>query len=58
VAVYACLLSRAVATVEAIAVQFNLPVVSLDGFADIHYSAWQDLTPEEAPARCPGLVEA
>ena len=55
-AVYASPLSRAVATAEAIAAHFDLPVVRLDGLADIHYGDWQGLTPEEAAARWPDLV--
>jgi broad specificity phosphatase PhoE len=57
-AVYASPLGRAMATAEAIATHFNLPVAPLDGLADIHYGAWQGLTPDEARSRWPDLVEA
>jgi len=57
-AVYASPLSRAMATAEAIAAHFALPVTSLYGLADIHYGAWQGLTPEEARARWPDLIHA
>jgi len=57
-AVYASPLSRAAATAAAIAAHFNLPVAPLDGLADIHYGAWQGLTPDEARARWPELIEA
>ena len=57
-AVYASPLSRAVATAQAIAAHFALPVTPLDGLVDIHYGDWQGLTPEEARARWPDLVKA
>lgn len=57
-AVYSSPLSRAVATAQAIATHFSLPVTPLDGLTDIHYGLWQGLTPEEARARWPELVHA
>ena len=57
-AVYTSPLSRAVVTSEAIAAQYEQPVAPLDGLADIHYGAWQGLTPDEARARWPDLVHA
>lgn len=57
-AVYASPLSRAIATAEPIAAHFGLPVVPVDGLVDIHYGAWQGLTPDEARARWPDLVAA
>ncbi len=57
-AVYTSPLSRAVATAEAIAAHFDLPVIPLDGLADIDYGDWQGLTPEEARVRWPDLVHA
>lgn len=57
-AVYTSPLSRAAVTAQAIAAHFNLPVIPLDGLADIHYGDWQGLTPEEAAARWPDLVHA
>lgn len=57
-AVYASPLSRAIATAEAIAAHFDLPVMPHDGLADIHYGAWHGLTPEEAGARWPELIHA
>ncbi len=58
VAVYSSPLGRAVATAQAIAAHFALPVIPLAGLADIHYGDWQGLTPEEARARWPDLVHA
>lgn len=57
-AVYSSPLGRAMATAQAIAAHFELPVSPLAGLADIHYGAWQGLTPEEARARWPDLVHA
>jgi broad specificity phosphatase PhoE len=57
-AVYTSPLGRAVATAEAIAAHFELPVARLDGLADIDYGAWQGLTPEEARARWPAQMAA
>jgi broad specificity phosphatase PhoE len=56
--VYASPLSRAMVTAQAIAAPFDLPVLPLDGLADIRYGDWQGLTPEEARARWPDLVHA
>jgi broad specificity phosphatase PhoE len=58
VAVYASPLSRAVKTAEAIARSFALPVQVHPGLADIDYGLWQGLTPDEARARWPEIVEA
>ncbi len=58
IAVYASPLSRAAVTAEAIAVHFALPVIPLDGLADIRYGEWQGLTPEEARTQWPDLVHA
>src|SRR5512136_1999376 len=57
-AVYTSPLSRAVKTAEAIAKHFVLPVKVHPGLADIDYGAWQGLTPDEARARWPDIVEA
>ncbi len=57
-AVYTSPLSRAVKTAEAIARHFALPVQVHPGLADIDYGAWQGLTPDEARARWPDIVEA
>ncbi len=57
-AVYTSPLSRAVVTAQAIAAPLDLPVLPLDGLADIHYGDWQGLTPEEARARWPDLIRA
>ena len=57
-AVYASPLSRAIVTGQAIAARFDLPVLPLDGLADIRYGDWQGLTPEQARARWPDLVHA
>jgi len=57
-AVYTSPLSRAVRTAEAIARHFALPVQVHPGLADIDYGAWQGLTPDEARARWPDIVEA
>jgi len=57
-AVYTSPLNRAVATAQAIAAHFDLPVMLLDALVDIHYGDWQGRTPEEAHARWPDLVHA
>ncbi len=57
-AVYASPLSRAVRTAEAIARHFTLPVQVHPGLADIDYGEWQGLTPDEARAHWPDIVEA
>ncbi len=57
-AVYTSPLSRAVKTAEAIARRFALPVQVQPGLVDIDYGAWQGLTPDEARARWPEIVEA
>lgn len=58
IAVYASPLSRAVKTAEAIAQHFDLPVQAEPGLIDIDYGEWQGLTPDEARARWPEIVEA
>jgi probable phosphoglycerate mutase len=58
VAIYSSPLPRAVRTAEAIAENFNLPVVVHPGLADIDYGEWQGVTPEEALKRWPEMVEA
>jgi probable phosphoglycerate mutase len=57
-AVYCSPLGRARQTAEAIAVHFGLPVQPHLGLYDIHFGQWQGLTPDEARARWPGLVDA
>jgi phosphoserine phosphatase len=57
-AVYSSPLSRAVKTAEAVARPFDLPVQVHPGLADIDFGAWQGLTPDEARARWPEMVEA
>lgn len=57
-AVYSSPLSRAVKTAEAIAKHFGLPVQTHPGLADIDYGDWQGLSPEEARARWPEIVDA
>ena len=57
-AVYSSPLPRAVKTAEAIAENFNLPVVVHPGLADIDYGEWQDVTTEEALKRWPEMVDA
>lgn len=57
-AVYSSPLSRAVKTAEAIARPFALPVQALPGLLDIDFGEWQGLTPDEARARWPDMVDA
>jgi probable phosphoglycerate mutase len=57
-AVYSSPLSRAVRTAEAIAKQFDLPVLVHPGLADIDYGEWQGLAPEEARLRWPLEIDA
>ncbi len=57
-AVYSSPLSRAVKTAEAIAKHFDVPVQIHLGLADIDYGEWQGLTPDEARARWPEMVDA
>jgi len=57
-AIYSSPLSRALRTAEAIAGHFALPVQAHPGLADIDYGAWQGLTPDEARAQWPGMVDA
>ncbi len=58
VAVYSSPLSRAVQTARATARHFGLPVHLEPGLIDIDYGEWQGLTPDEARARWPDIVEA
>ena len=57
-AVYASPLSRAMATAEPIAQGLGVEPQAHAGLIDIDYGAWQGLTPEEARAGWPELVEA
>jgi broad specificity phosphatase PhoE len=57
-AVYTSPLNRAATTAAAIASHFGLPVQVAGGLADIHYGQWQGLSPDEARARWPDLVDA
>ncbi len=57
-AVYSSPLSRAVVTAEAIAGHFALAVQVHPGLADIDYGQWQGLTPDEARARWPEMIDA
>jgi broad specificity phosphatase PhoE len=57
-AVYSSPLSRAVVTAEAIAGRFGLSVQVHPGLADIDYGEWQGLTPDEAGARWPEILNA
>ena len=57
-AIYASPLSRAVKTAEIIAKYFSLPVQVHPGLVDIDYGDWQGLTPDEARARWPEIIEA
>jgi broad specificity phosphatase PhoE len=58
IAVYSSPLSRAVQTAEAVAQHFGLTVQPKPGLIDIDYGEWQGLTPDEARARWPEIVEA
>ncbi len=57
-AVYSSPLSRAGRTAAAIAQHFDLPVQVEPGLIDIDYGQWQGLSPDEARARWPELIEA
>ena len=57
-AVYSSPLARAVRTADAIAENFNLPVVVHPGLADIDYGEWQGVTADRALKRWPEMVEA
>ena len=57
-AVYSSPLARAVKTAEAIAGHFDLSVQVHPALADIDYGEWQGLTPDEARARWPEMVDA
>ncbi|OGO01177.1 MAG: hypothetical protein A2Y59_05435 [Chloroflexi bacterium RBG_13_52_14] len=52
-AVYSSSLKRAVSTAQAIARQFNLSVVTLDGITDMNFGDWQGLAIEEVKDRYP-----
>jgi probable phosphoglycerate mutase len=58
VAIYSSPLSRAVRTAEAVAWHFDLRVEIHPGLIDIDYGEWQGLTPDEARARWPEVVDA
>jgi probable phosphoglycerate mutase len=58
VVVYSSPLGRAVATAEAIAGHFDLPVQQHAGLADIDYGQWHGLTPDEVRARWPEVFDA
>jgi broad specificity phosphatase PhoE len=58
VAVYSSPLARAVKTAEAISGHFALAVQVHPGLADIDYGQWQGLTPDEARARWPEIINA
>jgi broad specificity phosphatase PhoE len=57
-AVYSSPLARAVKTAEAIAGHFALAVQVHPDLADIDYGQWQGLTPDEARARWPEMINA
>ena len=57
-AIYSSPLARAVKTAEAVAWHFSLSVRVHPGLIDIHYGEWQGLTPDEARARWPEVIEA
>ena len=57
-AIYSSPLSRAVKTAEAIGKHFALAVQIHPGLVDIDYGEWQGLTPDEARARDPEMVDA
>ena len=57
-AVYSSPLSRAVRTADAIAQHFDLPVQVEPGLIDIDYGQWQGLSPDEARARWPEVIDA
>jgi broad specificity phosphatase PhoE len=58
VAIYSSLLSRAVRTAEAVVWHFDLRIQVHPGLIDIDYGEWQGLTPDEARARWPEVVDA
>ncbi len=58
VAIYSSPLSRAVQTAKAVAWNLGLLVQPDLGLIDIDYGEWQGLTPGEARARWPEIVEA
>ena len=57
-AIYSSPLPRAVRTAEAIAENFNLPVVAHPGLAEIDYGEWQGVTVEKALKQWPEMVDA
>jgi broad specificity phosphatase PhoE len=57
VAIYSSPLKRAVNTAEAVAWHFALLVQVHPGLIDIDYGEWQGLTPDEARARWPEVVD-
>jgi probable phosphoglycerate mutase len=54
-AIYSSPLQRALQTAQPIAARFGLPMQPLAGIIDIHYGAWQGLSPEEAATKYPRL---
>ena len=58
VAICSSPLARAVKTAEAVAWHFGLSVQVHPGLIDIHYGQWQGLTPDEARARWPEVIDA
>lgn len=56
-AIYTSPLSRSVATAQAIAGHFNLPVQPHPDMIDIDYGDWQGLTTEEVRLRWPKQIE-
>ncbi len=56
-AIYSSALSRAEKTAKVIADACGLFVQANDGLIDIDYGEWQGLTPEEASAKWPELVQ-
>ena len=58
VAIYSSPLARAVKTSEAVAWHFSLAVQVHPGLIDIDYGQWQGLTPDEARARWPEVIDA
>ena len=58
VAIYSSPLGRAVATAQAIAKHFDLPVQAHSGLIDIDYGRWQGLTPDDVKVRWPEIHDA
>ena len=58
VAVYSSPLSRALATAQAIAKHFELPVQAHPGLVDIDYGRWHGLTPDDVKIGWPEIHDA